>query len=72
MRWLNVSAPPLSGEAGHLAPADGDGAELNGSEPERFGNVVVVQRRRAAVALVAPGRDAQGGGHGVELLGIVG
>ena len=41
-------------------------------EPEALGQVVVVEGRRAPVALVAPARDPERGGHGVELLGVVG
>ena len=52
-------------EPRHLAPRHRHRAELDGPQPEALGHVVVVQRRRAPVPLVAPGRDPERGGHGV-------
>ena len=68
-----VQAPtaPLPSQAGHLAPRHRDGAQLDGPQAQALGHVVVVEGGRTPVPLVAPPGDAERGGHGVELLGLV-
>ena len=50
----------------------GTAPSSNGPEPQALGHVVVVEGGRAAVALVAAGRDPQRSGHGVQLSRVVG
>ena len=70
--WPSASAPPLPGEAGQLAPGDGDRAELDRLQAEALGQVVVVQGRRPPVPLIATDGDPEPGGHRVELVRVVG
>ena len=58
-------------ESAELAPGDGDRPEFDGLLAEALGQVVVVQGSGTPMALKATGRDAEPGGHLVQLLGIV-